>query len=123
MKTAVAIRHVAFEDLGSLAKILKQQDYAMTYVEAGLDSIAEINPLSPNLLVILGGPIGAYEEQDYPFLLDELRLLERRLTPQNGKINDKILQNIFPIKLLWILENLFILIGSVNLNLPFLRIN
>jgi len=31
------------------------------------------------VLIVLGGPIGAYDEQDYPFLLDELRLLERRL--------------------------------------------
>jgi GMP synthase (glutamine-hydrolysing) len=29
--------------------------------------------------VILGGPIGAYDEQDYPFIVDEIRLLERRL--------------------------------------------
>lgn len=79
MKNAIAIRHVAFEDLGSLAPILLQQDYAITYLEAGFDSLAEINPLAPELLIILGGPIGAYEEQDYPFLLDELRLLDQRL--------------------------------------------
>lgn len=79
MKTATVIRHLAFEDLGSLADALKQQNYAINYVEAGLDSISEIQPLSPDLVVILGGPIGAYEEQDYSFLVDELRLLERRL--------------------------------------------
>lgn len=79
MKTVTVIRHLAFEDLGSLADALKQQDYVIKYVEAGLDSISEIQPLFPDLVVILGGPIGAYEEQDYPFLVDELRLLERRL--------------------------------------------
>jgi GMP synthase (glutamine-hydrolysing) len=79
MKNAIVIRHLAFEDLGSLANVLKQQDYKVTYVEAGLDSLAEIDPLTPDLLVILGGPIGAYDEQDYPFIIDEMRLLERRL--------------------------------------------
>ena len=79
MKTATVIRHLAFEDLGSLTDALKQQNYVIKYVEAGLDSISKIQPLSPDLVVILGGPIGAYEEQDYPFLVDELRLLERRL--------------------------------------------
>jgi GMP synthase (glutamine-hydrolysing) len=79
MKNAIAIRHLAFEDLGSLANVLKQQDYKVTYVEAGLDSLAEIDPLTPDLLVILGGPIGAYDEQDYPFIVDEMRLLERRM--------------------------------------------
>lgn len=79
MKNATVIRHLAFEDLGNLAKALNQQDYAFTYLEAGLDSLASLDPLTPDLIVILGGPIGAYDEQDYPFLVDELRLLESRL--------------------------------------------
>jgi GMP synthase (glutamine-hydrolysing) len=79
IKNATVIRHLAFEDLGSLESALYQQDYALTYVEAGLDSLAGIDPLTSDLVVILGGPIGAYDEQDYPFLGDELRLLERRL--------------------------------------------
>lgn len=79
MKNATVIRHLAFEDLGSLETALNQQDYTLTYVEAGLDSIGDIEPLTPDLVVILGGPIGAYDEQDYPFLVDELHLLERRL--------------------------------------------
>lgn len=79
MKNATVIRHLAFEDLGSLAKALLQQNYTITYLEAGLDSLSDINPIMPDLLIILGGPIGAYDEQNYPFLSDELRLLESRL--------------------------------------------
>jgi GMP synthase (glutamine-hydrolysing) len=79
MKQATVIRHLAFEDLGNLAEALHQQNYAITYVEAGLDNLASLDPLTPDLVVILGGPIGAYDEQDYPFLLDELYLLEKRL--------------------------------------------
>ena len=79
MKHAIVIRHIAFEDLGNLAEVLDRHDYALTYVEAGLDNVASIDSLTPDLVVILGGPIGAYDEQDYPFLIDELRLLETRL--------------------------------------------
>lgn len=78
MKHATVIRHVAFEDLGSLAEVLNQHNYTVRYVEAGSDDLTSIDS-STDLLVILGGPIGAYDEQDYPFLLDELHLLERRL--------------------------------------------
>ncbi|MGF1494150.1 MAG: glutamine amidotransferase [Microcoleaceae cyanobacterium] len=80
MKTAIAIRHVAFEDLGSLEYVLGQRGYAIRYIEAGSANLGEIDPITPDLVVILGGPIGAYDEQDYPFLQDEFRLLEKRLT-------------------------------------------
>jgi GMP synthase (glutamine-hydrolysing) len=38
-----------------------------------------VDPLAPDLLAILGGPIGAYEEDKYPFLQTELALIDRRL--------------------------------------------
>lgn len=79
MKNAVIIRHLAFEDLGTLGKTLQQRNYSINYVEAGIDSIAAISPLEPNLVVILGGPIGVYDEVDYPFLADEINLLQKRL--------------------------------------------
>jgi GMP synthase (glutamine-hydrolysing) len=70
---------MAFEDLGNLAEVLHQNDFAVTYLEAGLDDLRQLDPLAPDVLIVLGGPIGAYEEAIYPFLLDELQLLERRL--------------------------------------------
>ena len=79
MRQALVIRHVAFEDLGNLAVVLHQRGLAVRYVEAGLEDLAQLNPLAPAVLIVLGGPIGVYQEQDYPFLTTELRLLERRL--------------------------------------------
>ena len=78
MKHATVIRHIAFEDLGSLAEALHHKNYTVRYLEAGSDDLTQIDR-NTNLLVILGGPIGAYDEQDYPFLIDELHLLEYRL--------------------------------------------
>ena len=79
VKTAFCLRHVAFEDLGSLASLLHTQGYQVTYFEAGVDDLTAIDPLAPDLLVVLGGPIGVYELDDYPFLKDEIALLEKRL--------------------------------------------
>jgi GMP synthase (glutamine-hydrolysing) len=79
MKRAVAIRHVHFEDLGILAPILEAHDYAARYIDAGLDDMAELDEAAADLLIVLGGPIGAYEEDRYPFLADELALIARRL--------------------------------------------
>jgi GMP synthase (glutamine-hydrolysing) len=78
-KTAIAIRHVHFEDLGSFEPLLQAAGYEVAYVEAGSDQIERIDPAEPDILVVLGGPIGAYDERLYPFVLDELLLVERRL--------------------------------------------
>ena len=79
MKTALAIRHVAFEDLGSLAPIMADHGYEVHYVDYGVDDFAAIQPLACDLALIMGGPIGAYEEASYPALRQELAFIERRL--------------------------------------------
>lgn len=81
-KQAVAIRHVAFEDAGCFDAVLVRHGYDLCYVEAGLDDLAGLDPLAPDLLLVLGGPIGVYEEDHYPFLTDEIRIIERRLALQ-----------------------------------------
>lgn len=79
MKTVLALRHVAFEDLGSFASVLTERGYAIRYSEAGYDDLTRIDPLADDLLVVLGGPIGVYEDEAYPFIRDELALLRARL--------------------------------------------
>ena len=82
LKQAAAIRHVPFEDLGTFGPALRDAGYEVRYVEAGLDDLSAAELDVADLLVVLGGPIGAYEEAGYPFLVDELALLERRLKAQ-----------------------------------------
>lgn len=79
MKTCVVIRHVAFEDLGSLEPFLWEVGFDVSYREAGWDELDAVDALAPDLMVVLGGPIGAYEDDAYPFLADELRLIGDRL--------------------------------------------
>ena len=79
MKRAVIIRHVPFEDLGSFAEPLATQGYHVNYLEAGIDNLDDTDAGEANLLIILGGPIGANDDQDYPFLKDEIRIIEHRL--------------------------------------------
>ncbi len=76
-RRAVVIRHVAFEDLGSFAGPLAEGGWRVQYLEAGLDGLGAA--ADADLLVVLGGPIGAGDDGPYPFLADEARLIERRL--------------------------------------------
>lgn len=79
MKRTMVIRHVPFEDLGSFAEPLARAGYTVTYAEAGIDRLDAREVRDTDLLVILGGPIGANDERDFPFLQDELRSIEHRL--------------------------------------------
>ena len=79
MNTVLALRHVAFEDLDSFAPLLTERGYALRYVEAGYDDLGTLDPLTDDLWGVLGGPIGVYEQDAYPFLRDELQLLRTRL--------------------------------------------
>jgi GMP synthase (glutamine-hydrolysing) len=76
-KTALALRHVHFEDLGAFEAPLRDAGYAIRYADAGLDDVAPFG--SYDLLAVLGGPIGAYEDDPYPFLESELALITRQL--------------------------------------------
>ncbi len=87
MMRANVIRHVAFEDLGVLADVLAAHHYQTVYADAGIDDLDRISLDGSDLLIVLGGPIGAYEDARYPFLREELRLIEtalRQRTPILG---------------------------------------
>ena len=79
MKTVLAIRHLHFEDLGSFEDAFRDSGYQVRYCDAGVDDLASIDPLAPDILAALGGPIGVYEDERYPFIRDELRILRQRL--------------------------------------------
>ena len=75
-----AIRHLAFEDLGAFEPALEAMGFNIQYLDAGIDDLSDAGGAEIDLLVVLGGPIGAYEEQRYPFLTSEIQLIERRLS-------------------------------------------
>lgn len=77
MKSCIAIRHVSFEDLGIFGKPIEDAGYEISYLEAPFDdlSVAE----QADLVVFLGGPIGVYEEEAYPYLQQELAVAAHRL--------------------------------------------
>ncbi len=73
-KTIYAIQHLAFEDLGTLEDTFYELGYRVRYFEAGVDNLKPALEFE-GLTIILGGPIGVYETEDYPFLNDEIKYL------------------------------------------------
>lgn len=79
MKTALVLRHIHFEDLGILEPLLAERGYAVRYTDPAVDDLAALSPHEPDLMVVLGGPIGAFDDALYPFLEAERRLVRLRL--------------------------------------------
>lgn len=79
MKTVVALRHVHFEDLGTLEALLHERGFHLHYLDPAVDDLSQVPADACDLVVVLGGPLGAFDEERYPFLVDELYWLAQRI--------------------------------------------
>lgn len=75
----LAIRHVHFEDLGSLELVLGERGRPVRYLDVGRGRIEAPDPVAPSLMVILGGPINACDDARYPTLIPLVSMIERRI--------------------------------------------
>jgi GMP synthase (glutamine-hydrolysing) len=78
-KTCLAVRHVAFEDLGVLGPLVSARGYDIRYHDAGIDRFDADTLLKPDLVIVLGGPIGVYEVDNYPFIRHEIAAIAARI--------------------------------------------
>jgi GMP synthase (glutamine-hydrolysing) len=78
-RSCVAVRHVAFEDLGLLGPLVAARGYEVRYHDAGIEPFAPETLVGPDLVIVLGGPIGVYESETYPFITAEIAAVAARI--------------------------------------------
>jgi len=78
-RTCLAVRHVAFEDLGLLGPLIAARGYAVRYHDAGIEPFDAQGLTAPDLVIVLGGPIGVYERDAYPFIAAEIAAIAARI--------------------------------------------
>jgi GMP synthase (glutamine-hydrolysing) len=78
-RTTHVIQHVAFEHGGVIAEALLARGHTLKVFQAGVDDLQPVADNPPDLLLVLGGPIGVYETDAYPWLEAEIALIRRRL--------------------------------------------
>jgi GMP synthase (glutamine-hydrolysing) len=78
-KLCLAVRHVAFEDLGLLGPLVISRGYQVRYHDAGIDPFDSKTLLAPDMVIVLGGPIGVYERDAYPFIASEVAAVAGRI--------------------------------------------
>jgi GMP synthase (glutamine-hydrolysing) len=76
------LQHVSFEDLGSIEGWAKRRGHPVRASRLYCDDqVPEAREL--DWLIVMGGPMNVYEEQRYPWLVKEKRLIEEAI--QAGK--------------------------------------
>ena len=77
VKKAIVIQHVPHEGLGVIGEVLTSFGISAEFVRVYRGERVPQELDRGTLLIVLGGPMGVYELERYPFLKDELNLLER----------------------------------------------
>lgn len=79
IRTALVFRHILCEGLGSFEAMLAKARISVRVVDMPSEDISALNPLAADLLIVMGGPMGVYDEPDHPFITQEIKFLEKRL--------------------------------------------
>ena len=77
------IQHHPVENLGRIADALAASALAWQYVRSFAGQPVPKDMKGAGGLIVMGGPMGVYEQDRYPFLRDEIRLIEAAL--RDGK--------------------------------------
>jgi GMP synthase (glutamine-hydrolysing) len=78
-RTAVVLQHAPTIHLGNIRPVLEEHGYAVRVVDVTREDVDAIDPSEADLVVVLGGEMGVYEADAFPFLTAEQRLLRSRL--------------------------------------------
>ena len=78
-KTAVIFMHEANEGSGSFGDVLKESGFGQMIIHTPQQNLDGFDAFDPDLLMVMGGPMGVYEADRYPYLAREIEILERRL--------------------------------------------
>ncbi len=79
MKTALIIRHVPHEGVAGYRAPIEREGYAIRRIDVTDPGFSSIDLNRPDLLVMMGGPMGVYEQDEYPWITCQLGRLARRL--------------------------------------------
>src|SRR5712692_10952022 len=76
---ALVLQHVAIEGPGTLAPYLEARGWTLETVALYAGACPPEDALEYQAVIVMGGPMGVYDEAEYPFLRDEHLFLTRVL--------------------------------------------
>lgn len=79
MKTALIIRHVPHEGVAGYREPIEQAGYAVDRIDVSDPAFGSLDLREPDLLIMMGGPMGVYEHEAHPWIRCQMRRLALRL--------------------------------------------
>lgn len=78
-KNALIIRHVPYEGVAGYREPIEAAGYHVDRIDVADPCFSSLNLVEPDLLIMMGGPMGVYEQDRYPWIRCQLRRLAQRL--------------------------------------------
>ena len=78
-KTALIIRHVPYEGVAGFREPIEAAGYVVDRVDVAAPDFSAHDLREPDLLIMMGGPMGVYETEAHPWISCQLRRLAQRI--------------------------------------------
>jgi GMP synthase (glutamine-hydrolysing) len=79
MKRALIIRHVPYEGVAGYRQPVEAAGFEIDRIDVSDPGFSQLDLCEPDLLIMMGGPMGVYEQDAYPWIRCQLKRLARRL--------------------------------------------
>jgi GMP synthase (glutamine-hydrolysing) len=78
-RSALVIRHTPYEGVAGFRRPIEAAGYAISRVDVCDPGFRDADFLAPDLLVMMGGPMGVYETEAHPWIAHEVERLAERI--------------------------------------------
>lgn len=78
-KTGLIIRHVPHEGIAGYREPIEAAGFELDRIDVDDPAFGRVDLTEPDLLIMMGGPMGVYEVEEHPWITCQLRRLERRI--------------------------------------------
>lgn len=79
IKTGLIIRHVPHEGIAGYREPIEAAGYNLARIDVCDPGFGAVDLAEPDLLIMMGGPMGVYEQDQHPWIACQMRRLARRL--------------------------------------------
>ncbi len=78
-KTALIVRHVPYEGVAAYREPIEAAGYQVDRIDVADPAFPDLDLCRYDLLIMMGGPMGVYEQDSYPWITIQLQKLAQRL--------------------------------------------